>query len=168
MGEWEHPECDLADLAAGVIAALSERGETVGTCESLTAGLLAATLAEVPGASAVLRGGLITYATDLKATLAGVDAAYLAEHGPVDQGTASRMALGAKKRLGVDWALALTGVAGPSEQDGHPVGEVWLGVAGPAGSEAVCVGEPLLRGGRQEIRWKAVEGALRQLQRRLN
>ncbi|WP_084168222.1 CinA family protein [Corynebacterium atypicum] len=118
----------LTELARCVIEELCERGETLGLCESLTAGLACATLASVPGASAVLRGGLVTYATDLKQSLALVDAAVLAQFGPVAAETARQMARGASRQLGCDWAVSLTGVAGPSKQDGHPVGEVWLGL----------------------------------------
>ncbi|AGF72704.1 CinA family protein [Corynebacterium halotolerans] len=118
-------------LAEELVAALRAKGQTVAFCESLTAGLASATLADVPGASAVLRGGLVTYATDLKGRLAGVPEKVLEEHGPVSEETAAAMALGAHDRCGADWAVALTGVAGPDPQDGHPVGEVWLGLAGP-------------------------------------
>ncbi|KQB85393.1 putative competence-damage inducible protein [Corynebacterium oculi] len=119
------------DIAGDVVAALRGRRETLGWCESLTAGLAAATVAEIPGASAVLRGGLVVYATDLKESLAGVPAGVLADHGPVAKETALHMARGCAEKLGVTWAVALTGVAGPQPQDGHPVGEVWLGYYGP-------------------------------------
>ncbi len=119
--------------AADVVRTLAERGETVAFCESLTAGLASATLADVPGASAVLRGGLVTYATDLKEHLAGVSATVLETEGPVSGDTARQMALGAQRVCGADWGLSLTGVAGPEAQDRHPVGEVWLGIASPNG-----------------------------------
>lgn len=107
-----------------LVAALRRRGETVAVCESLTGGLASAMLVDVPGASAVLRGGLITYATDLKHTLAGVGEEILATHGPVSPECATAMAEGVRQVCGSDWAVALTGVAGPESQDGHPVGEV--------------------------------------------
>lgn len=124
----------------------------MSTCESLTAGLLAAAVADVPGASAVLRGGLVTYATELKERLAGVDERTLIEHGPVSGETAAAMAAGARKVCGSDWALALTGVAGPEEQDGHPVGEVFIGLARPDGSVAVRRAD---RGGHMRSAWSA-------------
>ena len=108
--------------AREVITSLIDAGQTVATCESLTAGLLAATLADVPGASAALRGGLVTYATDLKHTLARVPQEVLAAHGPVARETAIAMACGVRDVCGADWGVSLTGVAGPDTQDGHPVG----------------------------------------------
>ncbi|WPF65273.1 MULTISPECIES: CinA family protein [unclassified Corynebacterium] len=125
------PRGNAHDLAAAVVAALRERGETLAWCESLTAGLASATVAEIPGASAVLRGGLVVYATDLKETLAGVPGEVLAAWGPVAKETALHMARGCAEKLGATWVVSLTGVAGPQPQDGHPVGEVWLGVYGP-------------------------------------
>ncbi|MDY5785175.1 CinA family protein, partial [Corynebacterium sp.] len=103
-------------LAESLIEELRQRGQTICFCESLTAGLAAARLADVPGASAVLRGGLVTYATELKATLAGVDREVLDAHGPVSPVTAREMARGARRVCGADWAVAITGVAGPDAQ----------------------------------------------------
>lgn len=120
-------------LEQQIVETLTQRRQTIGLCESLTAGLASATLANVPGASSCLRGALVTYATDLKATLAGVDEGLLAERGPVDAETARQMALGTKRVLRTDWGLSLTGVAGPTQQNGHPVGEVFIGVAAPNG-----------------------------------
>lgn len=119
--------------AADVVRVLTERGETVAFCESLTAGLASASLADVPGASVVLRGALVTYATDLKASLAGVSTSVLDTEGPVSGDTARHMALGAQRVCAADWGLSLTGVAGPEIQDNHPVGEVWIGIAPPSG-----------------------------------
>jgi nicotinamide-nucleotide amidase len=117
---------------------LSERGETMAVAESLTGGLVCATLVDVPGASATFRGGLIVYATDLKASLAGVSAALLADQGPVDGEVAVQLAEGARRRCGADWGLATTGVAGPEPQGGQPAGTVWIGIAGPAASPSVA------------------------------
>jgi PncC family amidohydrolase len=120
-----------------IIEALIRRGETVAAAESLTAGLVCATLADVPGASAALRGGLVVYATDLKTGLAGVDPVLLAEHGAVHPEVAAQLAEGARARCGATWGLGLTGVAGPDPQDGRPVGTVHIAVAGPDGTSAV-------------------------------
>lgn len=169
----------MSELASSLIDALRQRNQTICFCESLTAGLAAATLAEVPGASDVLRGGLVTYATDLKETIAHVPAEVLAEHGPVSPVTAREMARGARKVCGADWAVAITGVAGPDPQDGHQVGEVWVGLAGPLwtassaaaelvehsrGRFALVPGAPepvrVLAGDRAAIRASAVEAAL--------
>ncbi|PAT02946.1 hypothetical protein CKJ81_00505 [Corynebacterium hadale] len=144
-----------------LVALLIDAPATLAFCESLTAGLAAATVAQVPGASAVLRGGLVTYATDLKESLAGVPHAVLEANGPVSPVTARAMAEGARRVCGSDYGVALTGVAGPDPQDGHPVGEVWVGIAGPRRSFALAAGgtEPL-RGSRQDIREAAVGAAL--------
>lgn len=122
------------ELAVQVIGELTRRGMTVAIAESLTGGLVVAELVSVPGASAVVRGGVVAYATELKSSLLGVDAELLAEKGPIDPEVARQMAAGVRTRLGhdgvpADVGLATTGVAGPDGQDGHPVGEVWLGLA---------------------------------------
>ncbi|WP_309116636.1 nicotinamide-nucleotide amidohydrolase family protein [Saccharothrix sp.] len=143
--------------AVDVVAALKARGETVATAESLTAGLVAAEITTVPGASAVLRGGLVVYATDLKASLAGVDAALLAAHGAVHPEVARQLAEGARTRCGATWGLGLTGVAGPDPQDGVDAGTVHIGLSGPSGSavETITVG-----GDRHEVRHASVIAAL--------
>lgn len=140
---------------------LAAHGLTVAVCESLTAGLLSGRIAQVPGASAVLRGGLVTYATDLKARLAGVDPVLLAERGAVDPEVAVQMARGAARVCEADLGVACTGVAGPTPQDGQPVGRVFIAMSGPGGAER-C--ERLdLRGERQEIREATVGACLRLL-----
>lgn len=148
----------MADPAATLIARLAERGCTLATCESLTGGMLGATLTAVPGASTVYRGGLITYASDLKATLAEVDSSWMAQHGVVNEHTAAQMADGARRRCGAQWGIATTGVAGPTMQDGQPVGTVWIGVAGP-GTEAFAQ-HYLFDGDRAAIRRDTVDAAL--------
>ena len=153
-----------ATPAEELVAALIAAGETVATAESLTAGLLAATIAGVPGASNVLRGGLVVYATDLKGTLAAVSEQVLAAHGPVSAATAEQLAVGARTRCGSNWGVSLTGVAGPDEQDGRPVGTVYLGIAGTSGTEVVRLA---LAGDRWEIRLGAVDSAVRELIRRV-
>ncbi|WP_326943036.1 CinA family protein [Amycolatopsis sp. NBC_01307] len=130
-----------------LVAALRARGETVAAAESLTAGLVCATLARVPGASAVLRGGLVVYATELKTRLAGVDADLLAEHGAVYPEVAAQLAEGARERCGATWGLGLTGVAGPAAQDGVAPGTVHIGLAGPPALSGARVAEPPDRGG---------------------
>ncbi len=149
--------------ASRLVAVLDAAGATVATAESLTAGLLAATIAGVPGASAVLRGGVVVYATELKRTLGGVDGAVLDAAGPVAAVTAEQLAAGVRRSCGADWGLALTGVAGPDPQDGQPVGTVFLGVAGPGGVDAVRLA---LAGDRWAIRLGAVSAAVDELLRR--
>jgi nicotinamide-nucleotide amidase len=151
----------MIDTAA-LVRRLHERGETLAVAESLTGGLLAATIVDVPGASAVFRGGLVVYATDLKETLAGVPAALLAERGPVDPDVAVALARGARQRCGAGWGLATTGVAGPEPQSGVPVGTVYVACAGPGGVAEVR----RLRhdGDRAAVRQRAVAAALDLLQ----
>lgn len=146
--------------AAAAVRLLAERAETVATAESLTGGLVAATLVAIPGVSAVYRGGLVVYATDLKHALAGVDEDLLAARGPVDPDVALALAVGARQRCVADWGLATTGVAGPDPQDGKPVGLVFIAVAGPFGS---VVRELKLDGNRAVIRTESVTAVLRLL-----
>lgn len=151
-------ETVLSPLAATTIAELNKRHLTIAAAESLTAGLFCASLAAVPGASAVLRGGLVVYATDLKHRLAGVSSVTLQRVGPVAEETAAELAEGARRSCQADIGVGLTGVAGPATQGGHPVGTVFLGVALPDGS--VTVRECQFRGSRQDIREQSVENAL--------
>ena len=121
------PSEDDGDPAA-VVAALRAAGLTLAVAESLTAGQVSARVADVPGASAVLRGGVVSYATDVKATVLGVDADLLARSGPVHPEVALQMARGVRALLGADVGVATTGVAGPGPQDGHPAGTVFVAV----------------------------------------
>ncbi|MET9349127.1 CinA family protein [Streptomyces termitum] len=148
--------------AARVLALLTERGHTLAAAESLTGGLVAAELTGVPGASRSFRGSVTAYATPLKHELLGVDAALLAARGAVDPEVASQMARGVRDRLGADWGVATTGVAGPDPQDGQPVGTVYAAVAGPAttGAAAGKVVSLRLKGDRAEIRRESVRSVL--------
>jgi len=146
-----------ASAAAEAVQALMRRGETFATAESLTGGLVAATVVEIPGVSAVFRGGLVVYATDLKHALAGVSEQLLKERGPVDPDVALALAAGARERCGADWGLATTGVAGPEPQDGVPVGLVYIAVSSAAGSS---VQELRLAGSRAEVRTDSVTAVL--------
>lgn len=150
----------VSDDARALVADLTVRGQTVATAESLTAGLLAATLAGVPGASVVLRGGLVTYVEDTKVSLAGVAREVLDEVGPVAAPTARAMAVGAQQRCEATWGVGLTGVAGPEPHGGHPVGTVFLGIAGPVQTDVV---ELRLAGSRWDIRLAAVGEAVAHL-----
>jgi len=150
--------------AAEILAELGARGETLAVAESLTGGLLAAAFVEVPGASRVFRGGIVAYATELKATLLGVPSPLLAAHGPVDPAVAAALAAGARERCGADWAAATTGVAGPDPQAGQPVGRVYIAVVGPPPGpgepERVEVRELTLAGDRPAVREGAVRAAV--------
>lgn len=164
----------LHELIRGLIEGLSARGETIATAESLTGGLIGAVLTSVSGVSAIYRGGVISYATDLKAGLAGVSESTLAEHGAVAPLTAVEMALGIATRCDATWGVAVTGVAGPDEQEGHPAGTVFTAVArkppvardwdDQQADSVVCVRELSLQGDRTAIRDQTVRAALRQVQ----
>ncbi|MGE5287686.1 MAG: CinA family protein, partial [Micromonosporaceae bacterium] len=113
-------------LAAEILDLLRARNQTLAVAESLTGGLLCAALTDVPGASAVVRGGVVAYATDLKAVLLGVPRPLLNRHGPVHPDVAAAMAEGVRLRLSAGFSVATTGVAGPEPQDGKPVGTVHI------------------------------------------
>lgn len=150
--------------AVSVVTALRARRETVAVAESLTGGLLAATLVAVPGVSAVFRGGLVVYATDLKHRLAGVPADLLARRGAVDPDVAAALAVGARERCGADWGLGTTGVAGPDPQDGAAVGTVYVACSGAGGTVVKAL---MLDGDRAAIRRGAVVATLDLLAARL-
>ena len=143
--------------AAHVLDLLVARAATVGVAESLTGGMLGATLTAVPGSSAAFRGGLVVYATDLKESLAGVPGPLLAAEGPVSAHVAGALAAGARDRLGATYGVGVTGVAGPDAQDGQPVGTVYVAVAGPDDGEVRSMRLP---GDRGDVREGAVGAAL--------
>ncbi|MDM7856146.1 CinA family protein [Cellulomonas alba] len=148
----------MTSLPRDVLAALGDRGWTLAVAESLTGGLVCATLVTVPGASTVLRGGVVAYATDLKAALLAVDEALLAERGAVDADVAVAMAAGVRDRLTADVGIATTGVAGPDPQDGKAPGTVHVAVVTPGG---VHQRELQLGGDRAAVRAATVDAALR-------
>jgi nicotinamide-nucleotide amidase len=137
--------------------ALTAAGATVATAESLTGGLLCAALTDVPGASVVVRGGVVAYATDLKAGLLGVAADLLAGRGPVDPDVARAMAVGAAAACGATYGVATTGVAGPDPQGDAAVGTVHVAVAGPGVDRVVTLD---LAGDRAAVRAQTVAAAL--------
>jgi nicotinamide-nucleotide amidase len=143
--------------ATDVVAALIGRGLTVAVAESLTGGLVVAELVSVPGASAVVRGGVVAYATELKHELLAVDAGLLATGGPIQQPVAEQMAAGVRVLLTADLGLATTGVAGPDPQDGHPPGEVWIAVASADGVRSLRLE---LGGDRDAVRRETVVAVL--------
>jgi len=125
-----------ASLEQVVVRLLTERKQTIATAESCTGGRLASRITDVPGASAVFVGGAVAYSNELKQRLLGVRAETLASGGAVSEGTAREMAEGARGRLGSDYALATTGIAGPSGgTETKPVGTVYVALATPARTE---------------------------------
>lgn len=159
---------ELGDLVFGVgddtmesvvLEICRQRGLTLGLAESVTGGLVGARLTGVPGASDVLRGSVVSYATEVKQTLLDVSP------GPVVSESAAReMAAGARECLGADVGLSLTGVAGPTEQDGQPVGTLFVGLCGPGFDD---VREVRLPGQREQMRQFAVITALGMLRQSL-
>lgn len=136
-----------------VVDRLARRGETIAAAESLTGGLLTAALTDPPGSSRVVRGGVVSYQTEIKTTLLGVDPGLLRRVGAVHPDVAEQMALGVRQALSATWGLATTGVAGPDPLDGVPVGTVFIAVAGPPGP---VVRQLALTGDRAGIRRKTV------------
>jgi nicotinamide-nucleotide amidase len=143
---------------------LRDRGETVAVAESLTGGLLGARLTRMPGSSETFRGGVVAYATELKAGLLGVPVDVLQTHGAVSGRAAAAMAIGTRTALGSTYGVALTGVAGPEPQEGKEPGLVYVGLASP---EATVVRELRLPGDRDRVRELAVTASLDLLRRHL-
>lgn len=146
-------------LCEQVIRTLAERGKTLSTAESLTGGGIGAALTAVPGASAVYCGGVISYVNDVKHRVLGVSREDLDEFGAVSAPVAKAMAQGARNLLHTDYAISVTGLAGPTgDEYGNPVGTVFIGLASEQGTSLrTCRFE----GNRQEIREQTMESALR-------
>lgn len=149
--------------AERLVERLGELGWTVGVAESLTGGLVVSELIAVSGASAVVRGGVVAYATELKQRLLNVDAALLDAHGAVHPRVARQMAEGVRDALGpggsaADVGIATTGIAGPDSPDGQPVGTVHIAVATALGVRTESV---VLDGDRAQIRAEATARAIR-------
>lgn len=143
--------------AADLVAKLTASGETVAVAESLTGGLVAAALTDIAGASVVIRGGVIAYASDIKSRVLGVDERLLALVGSVDADVAEQMASGVRSLMAATYGLATTGVAGPDPVDGKPVGTVYVAVVGPGSSRVKALG---LSGDRAGIRAQSVLAVL--------
>lgn len=156
---------DEETLESVVVRLLMERHQWVSVAESCTGGLLGSRFTDVPGASAVFKGGVIAYSNQVKQDPLGVPAETLETHGAVSEPVVLAMTQGARQRFGTDWAVAISGVAGP---DGgtpdKPVGTVWIAVDGPDGA----VAERMNYGGqRSTIKWRATQTALVMLRERL-
>ena len=156
-GMREATQRDWDDAVRLLGDALRAAHRTVAVAESLTGGLVAAALTDVPGASASFRGGVVTYATELKASLLGVDRGMLARHGAVYAPVAAAMAAGVRTRLGATYGVATTGVAGPEPANGQPVGTVHIAVSA---ADDTVVRTVVLTGDRHLIRRLTVEHAL--------
>ena len=155
-------DSSVGSSAQELVHRLIARGWTVAIAESLTGGLVVSSLVSVPGASATVRGGIVAYATPLKHTLLGVDAALLAAEGAVHPEVARQMAEGVREAAAVDGTpadvgIATTGVAGPTPQDGRPVGTVHVAVATALGTRVASL---TLAGNRTRIRAEATAAAV--------
>ncbi|MBD7995901.1 nicotinamide-nucleotide amidohydrolase family protein [Arthrobacter sp. Sa2CUA1] len=147
----------MTGRAPDIVAAAAARGLRVAAAESLTAGMLAAELATVPGASAVLQGGVVAYQNSVKAQVLGVPEDLLRKAGSVDPAVAEQMAGGVRKVLNADIGISTTGVAGPEPHDGKPVGTVFIGIAT---ASAVRAEGFRFEGDRAAIRRQACTAAL--------
>ncbi len=163
MDETAHPATPYAEPVDALADELRRRllaaGQTVACAESLTGGLLSGRITSVAGSSAVFRGAVVGYASQVKREVLGVTAELV-----VSAACAEQMATGARRLLGADWALSTTGVAGPDRQEDRPAGTVYVGIAGPDGVTSI---ELDLAGDREEIRARTCERALAALAERL-
>ncbi len=162
---------ELGDSLEAVVGRLlREQKASVGTAESCTGGLVAERLTRVAGSSQYFQGALVTYSNDLKTRLADVPESMLAQHGAVSEPVARALAEGARRVLGTDYGIGVTGIAGPGGgTDDKPVGTVHIAVAGPPDGD----GDPVrhrrvqLPGDRERIRWQSSQIALEMLRRQL-
>lgn len=158
---------DVESLEAAVSALLLERGLTLSAAESCTGGLVAKRMTDLPGASKVFRGGVVSYVNDVKAGVLGVPAELLARYGAVSEPVARAMAEGCRRICGSDLAVSVTGVAGPETDDwGNEVGTVYIALASPSGT--VCKKLSCGRGrGRDQVRSAAAHNAFDLIRRSL-
>ncbi|MGY2743006.1 CinA family protein [Pseudarthrobacter sp. O4] len=153
-----HP--NLHRIAEQAVTGAIDRGLTVATAESLTAGMVAAVLADTPGASGMLQGGVVSYQNSVKADVLGVPRDLLDAVGAVDGQVAAAMADGARRICGADIGVSTTGVAGPEQHGGQDVGSVYIGIATADGSASYAYS---FEGSRAEIRSLACAAALDRL-----
>lgn len=151
--------------AQKVVQLLRERNETITCAESITGGALTSELVSIPGASHVLKGSIVAYSTEVKVSELKVEPTLIQEFGVVSEEVALAMAQGVKAKFAAEWAISLTGVAGPGASHGVPAGTVWLALLGPGFEETVKLE---LMGEREMVRRGAVESALGVLERILS
>jgi nicotinamide-nucleotide amidase len=168
VGEHIYAEEDIS-MEEAIVRLMSDRKLTLSAAESCTGGLLSEMLTAVPGSSAVFRGGVVCYSNELKHAMLGVPMEVLEGEdapGAISAETAALLADGAREKANADFALAVTGVAGPGESEGKPVGLVFLGLA-ERGRPAETFRLQLSGGGREMIRTRAAKSALYKLWLRL-
>jgi nicotinamide-nucleotide amidase len=147
--------------ASDALTRLGDRGLTLAVAESVTGGRLAASFTSVPGASRAFVGGVVSYATAVKVAVLGVETSLVAAEGVISAACAQAMATGARRVLGADVALATTGVAGPEEQEGHPAGTAFVGLASAEGAISRRLS---LSGSRSSIQDSVVAAAVELLE----
>lgn len=154
----EELQRQIDDMAHEVVARCSERGVTVASAESLTAGMVCSSIAGVPGASEILRGGAVTYVNEIKHAVLGVSSDSLERFTEVSHPVAREMATGARNLFSTDIAVSLTGYAGPTGgTEENPVGTVYLGIASDSGVRSV---REVFDGDRLGVRMRAAIRAL--------
>lgn len=151
------PASDQMTLAGALQAELFRRSLMLASAESLTGGRLGDVLSAAPGASDTYLGGVVSYATTVKQKVLGVSEQTVETHGVVSAECAEEMATGVRTLFDADFAVSTTGVAGPTSQEGKPIGLVFIGVAGPDGVRSE---QFKFDGGRAEIREKVVKAAI--------
>lgn len=142
--------------AQSIIETLAARGQTLAVAESLTGGGLGFALTQVPGASAVFLGGIISYTTDVKVRELGVGQSVIDQYKVVSEEVAIEMAEGAKNKFATTWAISTTGVAGPGDYQGVREGTVWIAIRGPINQSLTLT----LDGGRDGVRQGAISSAI--------
>ena len=147
---------EIIGFAAEIVEHLRERGETISTAESLTAGAVSSAIVTISGASDVFVGGVTAYRDEIKVSHLGVDPALIEKHTVISEEVAVAMAKGAIKTFRTTWAIGTTGVAGPNPLDGHPVGAVWVAIEGPISHTL----ELSLSGERENVRNAATSSAI--------
>jgi PncC family amidohydrolase len=151
----------VTDLLKRVHLLLRSRASTIATAESLTGGRLAVALTDVPGASETYLGGVVSYATEIKASVLDVSADLIDRHGVVSPECAKAMASGVRAVMGATYGISTTGVAGPADQEGKPPGTVFVGIAGPGLLEVVALE---LAGKRDQIQDRSCREAFAALE----
>ncbi len=142
--------------AQSIIETLTSRGQTLAVAESLTGGGLGLALTQVPGASAVFLGGIISYTTEVKVRELGVAQSIIDQYKVVSEEVAIEMAEGAKNKFATTWAISTTGVAGPGDYQGVREGTVWIAIRGPINQSLTLT----LDGGRDGVRQGAISSAI--------
>ena len=162
-------EKDIREQAQALVAELTEAGKTVSTAESCTGGWIAKAITDISGSSACFGYGIVSYANGAKESLLGVNPATLVEHGAVSEETVIQMAEGSLQLSGADFAVAVSGVAGPDGgTDEKPVGTVWFGWATRIGAKMTSSADCRhFEGDREQVRSGTVLAALQGIRERL-